>query len=280
MISLSSRVLTKMTRPANQIRPFRLNPRNRKPSLRKKSPHLPLLAAGALRRSRWRRRSRPNFLLTHSPQMEPPKMGDCRSLSKPPGIRFSSLPPTVLCTSRGIQWCSEQREKPQRPRPSAWPLCKAFGFWRVAAPENSPQDPQAKGYIKPDDYLQSPFIIQVLSRILKKEEFILPTEVDPVSKKYDFSDMPSGLLAMSAAAIERALKLYIDTGVRPERLPKFSKVSSGTSVTSYLKNIRRFTLTRWEGILAACGAQTVASAPPVPFAFDAYRDFIYTPSSP
>ena len=189
------------------------------------------------------------------------------------------------------------------------------GFWRVAAPESSPQDPKAKGYIvrhpttlrvaailrrgcqKPDDYLESPFIIQVLSRILKKEEFILPTEVDPVSKKYDFSDMPCGLLAMSAAAvshslrshrieltsivkIERALKLYIETGVRPERLPKFSKVSSGTSVTSYLKNIRRFTLTRWEGILAACGAQTVASAPLVPFAFDAYRDFIYTPSSP
>ncbi|KAF7373957.1 hypothetical protein MSAN_00608200 [Mycena sanguinolenta] len=154
------------------------------------------------------------------------------------------------------------------------------GFWRIPAPENSPQDPKATGYIKPDDYLESPFIIKVLLLILRKEEFILPTELDPVTNKYDFSNMPSGLLAMAAAGVERALRLYIETGVRPEKLPKFSKSSSGTSVTSYLKNIRRFTRSRWECMLAACGAQTYMAPSSTPFAFDAYRDFIYTPSSP
>ncbi|KAJ6451036.1 hypothetical protein C8R45DRAFT_946442 [Mycena sanguinolenta] len=147
------------------------------------------------------------------------------------------------------------------------------------------------------NFNQQQTCLYVLSRVLKKEGFILPTDPDPVSKKYDFSDMPGGLLAMSAAAvshwlgnhriepksivkIERALKLYLETGARPEKLPKFRKASSGTSVTSYVKNIRCFTLTRWKGILAACGAQRVASTPLVPFAFDAYRDFIYTPSTP
>ncbi|KAF7354561.1 hypothetical protein MSAN_01369200 [Mycena sanguinolenta] len=147
-------------------------------------------------------------------------------------------------------------------------------------PRTAPQDPKATGYIKPDDYLESPFIIKVLLLILRKEEFILPTELDPVTNKYDFSNMPSGLLAMAAAGVERALRLYIETGVRPEKLPKFSKSSSGTSVTSYLKNIRRFTRSRWECMLAACGAQTYMAPSPAPFAFDAYRDFIYTPSSP
>ncbi|KAF7334106.1 hypothetical protein MVEN_02316400 [Mycena venus] len=154
------------------------------------------------------------------------------------------------------------------------------GFWRIPTPENIPSNPKHPNYIKGVDYLESPFIIKTATAFLKNQKYIIP-EAGP-DGKFDFSGLPSGLFALSAAGVERAFNAFTATGVRPQKLPKFSQAESGTTCSGYANNIRRFTRSRWESLLNACGveAEEAAIAPADAMAVDGIRDSMYIPSSP
>ncbi|KAJ7728683.1 hypothetical protein B0H14DRAFT_3000887 [Mycena olivaceomarginata] len=133
------------------------------------------------------------------------------------------------------------------------------GVDAIPSPENSPRDPKAKGYIK---YMDTPLMIKTVAPFLKDTKF------------YDFSGMPIGLFALGGAGVERGVNLYTETGVRPDKPPKFSKAASNTAVAGFVKNIRLFTLNRWETLLDAGGVEEPVAA------MDDYRGEIYVPSSP
>ncbi|KAJ7927419.1 hypothetical protein B0H13DRAFT_1861414 [Mycena leptocephala] len=152
-------------------------------------------------------------------------------------------------------------------------------FWEMPTPESCSPDHKAPGYFKASGYMESPMIIQTAATFLKNTDFIIP-EPGP-DGKYDFSSMPCGLFAMSANAIERGFEAYAATGIAAP-VPKFSKPVVGTAVAAYMKNINRFTLSRWESLLAATGASSTSSAALREAAamHEGCRDSIYVPSSP
>ncbi|KAJ6570013.1 hypothetical protein B0H10DRAFT_1964851 [Mycena sp. CBHHK59/15] len=117
---------------------------------------------------------------------------------------------------------------------------------------------------------------------LKDEDFPIPATLDDGS--VDASGLPTGLLSLAGGAIHRALLLFTATGVRVEKPPNFGPDTSATPVASYIKNIRRFTWTRWSSILTSSGARIVDSIPLLPdpssLLFDTFRDEMYMPSSP
>ncbi|KAJ6533652.1 hypothetical protein B0H19DRAFT_1186464 [Mycena capillaripes] len=127
--------------------------------------------------------------------------------------------------------------------------------------------------------MESAMIIETAATFLKNTEFCVP-EAKP-DGTYDFSDMPSGLFAMSAYAIERGFNAYTATGIRAP-VPKFSKPVAGTAVAGYMTNISRFTPSRWESLLTATGASTSSNASTGQAAamHDGLRDSMYVPSSP
>ncbi|KAK6996846.1 hypothetical protein R3P38DRAFT_3221315 [Favolaschia claudopus] len=153
-------------------------------------------------------------------------------------------------------------------------------FHRVPTPRDCPCDPTARNYIKPVDYLETKFIIATVAEFLKnKNGFQLPAERQ--DKKYDFSDMPRGLFALAAAGVERAFKVFAENGQRPDKLEKFTISLYGTSVASYIKNIARFTRSRWESLLLASEALVATNAPVRDASeLDDMRDYMYVPSSP
>ncbi|KAJ7020114.1 hypothetical protein C8F04DRAFT_1197008 [Mycena alexandri] len=152
-------------------------------------------------------------------------------------------------------------------------------FWKVPTPRSSPRNPKAPGYIAADGFMESSIIIKAASAIVKTGEFNIPTP-DP-DGSFNRSDLPSGLFGLVAAGVERGFKRYTATGVREEKLPKFTRKLSSPRVAVFMNNIRRFTLSRWTSLLDALEPTTTAT--PVSEAadeLDSYGDFVYVPSSP
>ncbi|KAJ6629575.1 hypothetical protein B0H10DRAFT_2428245 [Mycena sp. CBHHK59/15] len=151
------------------------------------------------------------------------------------------------------------------------------GFWKEPAPEIIVGKP-----IKPTGYLESPLMIATLTPFLKNVNVVIPDQA--ADGLFTASDLPRGLLAMAGGAVHHALLLYIATGVAPvlpEKPPNFSVETSGTQVAAIMKNIQRFTWSRWSSILTACGANLIASDGTLPNGvYATYQDDVYMPSSP
>ncbi|KAF8140744.1 hypothetical protein K438DRAFT_2030436 [Mycena galopus ATCC 62051] len=152
--------------------------------------------------------------------------------------------------------------------------------WKTPTPESCPRNPEAPGYIKPADYMESPMMIQIASSFLKNEELTLPVEHDDGS--FDASGMPTGLFGLIAGGLERGFKLYSRTGQREAQVPKFKVQTYNTAINAYVSNIQRFTLSRWTSLLAALGPTTVVTtaAEATDDELDGHREYAYVKSSP
>ncbi|KAF8191846.1 hypothetical protein K438DRAFT_871579 [Mycena galopus ATCC 62051] len=152
--------------------------------------------------------------------------------------------------------------------------------WKTPTPESCPRNPEAPGYIKPADYMESPMMIQIASSFLKNEELTLPVEHDDGS--FDASGMPTGLFGLIAGGLERGFKLYSRTGQREAQVPKFKVQTYNTAINAYVSNIQRFTLSRWTSLLVALGPTTVVTtaAEATDDELDGRREYAYVKSSP
>ncbi|KAJ7238114.1 hypothetical protein B0H12DRAFT_1237987 [Mycena haematopus] len=140
-------------------------------------------------------------------------------------------------------------------------------------------------YIRPAGFLESDAIIKTLSTFIGKQDWPLGVSIGADNKEVvDISELPVGALGLTAAAVERAYKMHI-TGIETKPL-EFSAVNFGPAVEGYIASIKKLKASRWESILAACGA--VVCDPVVPeedseveeeHSLDGRREYMYIPSS-
>ncbi|KAJ7224844.1 hypothetical protein B0H12DRAFT_1240797 [Mycena haematopus] len=155
-------------------------------------------------------------------------------------------------------------------------------FFKFPTPENAvkfgPGDP---AYIKPTGYLESGVIIEALSQFIKSEDFGVVVTQTATGEEHDFSTLPTGLLGMLAAAVERAYDVH-RTGQPVPKPPIFSSANYGTAVAGYIKSIKRFKSSRWNSIIKSCGGEITerAAEPELSGGLDGLRENMYIPSSP
>ncbi|KAJ7683366.1 hypothetical protein B0H17DRAFT_1205225 [Mycena rosella] len=107
-------------------------------------------------------------------------------------------------------------------------------------------------------------------------------EDDDGNDVVDTADLPVGALAMAAAAVERAYKMYT-RGVRVNKPKDFSAINFGADVAGYVKAIRGFKASRWDAVLTAygCGVSEDDSLANIQSdSLDGVREQMYVPSSP
>ncbi|KAJ7016289.1 hypothetical protein C8F04DRAFT_1281955 [Mycena alexandri] len=138
-------------------------------------------------------------------------------------------------------------------------------FWKVPTPRSSPPESQS-AWLHSDGFMESSIIIKAASAIMARL----------TAATYRVAYLAS-LPPVSSAVFKR----YTATGVREEKLPKFTRKLGSPRVAEFMNNIRRFTLSRWTSLLDALEPTTTAA--PVSEAadeLDSYGDFVYVPSSP
>ncbi|KAJ6616540.1 hypothetical protein B0H10DRAFT_1949017 [Mycena sp. CBHHK59/15] len=119
-------------------------------------------------------------------------------------------------------------------------------FYQNPTPENCKLDPKHAAYIKPTGFLESSVIIAAVSQAIAEHEWQLVVyQDDNGNEVVDWSELPVGLLGMG----------------RQRRNPRdFSTANYRTAVAGFIKSIKKFRASRWESILAACGATVSAAA--------------------
>ncbi|KAJ7602025.1 hypothetical protein B0H17DRAFT_1342370 [Mycena rosella] len=157
-------------------------------------------------------------------------------------------------------------------------------FYKYPTPEHlSLLDPKHPSYIRPTGFLESQAVIDTISPFLKDENFDLVVyEDDDGNDVVDTADLPVGALAMAAAAVERAYKMYT-RGVRVNKPKDFSAINFGADVAGYVKAIRGFKASRWDAVLTAygCGVSEDDSLANIQSdSLDGVREQMYVPSSP
>ncbi|KAF7328164.1 hypothetical protein MVEN_02573900 [Mycena venus] len=157
-------------------------------------------------------------------------------------------------------------------------------FFKYPTPAHlSNLDPMDPTYIKPTGYLESSVIADTVKQFIKDEEFGVFVTETADGEVLDFSELPTGLLGMAAAATERAYKNHI-TGVRVTKVPEFSSANYGTAVAGFIMSIKKFRTSRWESIIESCGGGVMQlTADPVAsdsVNLDGVRENMYIPSSP
>ncbi|KAJ7101000.1 hypothetical protein C8R43DRAFT_1141268 [Mycena crocata] len=189
---------------------------------------------------------------------------------------FNSPTPCIALTDKikDFAWYALQKDGP--------------GFYKTPTPEEISKlrlDRKDAAYIKPKGYLESPIIIETLSQFITGDDFKLVVTEDREGKPmvHESSVLPIGLLGMTAAAVERAYRLYA-TGVRVEKVADFSLTNIGTAVAGYIVGIKGLFPSRWESILGACGAKITEHAAEdevqIIESLDGVREGMYVPSSP
>ncbi|KAJ7220736.1 hypothetical protein GGX14DRAFT_559527 [Mycena pura] len=107
-------------------------------------------------------------------------------------------------------------------------------FYKNLTPEDCKLDPKHRDYIKPRGFLEGKVIIAAVSQVIAEHEWQLDVYQDADGNDVaDWSNLPIGALGMAAAAAEHAYKSY----------------STG-----------KFTPSRWESVIKACGANISDSA--------------------
>ncbi|KAH7904192.1 hypothetical protein BJ138DRAFT_1107036 [Hygrophoropsis aurantiaca] len=158
-------------------------------------------------------------------------------------------------------------------------------LWRVPSPREC-TDPTVFDYEGPIGFFESKFIIKIFGLFLKATK----------GSKGDFGD-PSGALAMSASAVERAFLMYhsgyqVDCGAKSAIWAFFSEgvchhkwvpeIVDFVCPQLYLKDIHKLTPRRWNMIMEKSGLQTQppTTVAPNQSSLQERRGNLYTPSSP
>ncbi|KAJ7802885.1 hypothetical protein B0H14DRAFT_3488017 [Mycena olivaceomarginata] len=128
-------------------------------------------------------------------------------------------------------------------------------FYKRTIPQGvSMLDPEDPEYIKPRGYLESKIIIDTMTPFIKGEAFQLIIMEDENGKEVvdPSSILPIGALGMTAAAVERAYQAYRSgERVKPR---DFSSQHFGTAVAGFITSIKGLSVSRWQSIINACGA--------------------------
>ncbi|KAL0565588.1 hypothetical protein V5O48_016434 [Marasmius crinis-equi] len=120
--------------------------------------------------------------------------------------------------------------------------------------------------------------------------FLSPFIVDVVKKYinvYTRSPLshgePIGLLALAAAALERAFRRYTDNGI-PTTPPSFSEGFVGESVVGYMVSAKQMSPNRWKELRKRCGVEEKKEEPikeeEDPLDISSHRHILYDLSSP
>ncbi|KAJ8091524.1 hypothetical protein PM082_024444 [Marasmius tenuissimus] len=149
------------------------------------------------------------------------------------------------------------------------------GICATPTPENCTVGPGAKGYIPPanDGICLSTFMIAAMKPMLKSSSGAIENYGHPV-----------GLLALCAAAITRAFKMYSASGVYSKELVgDFSEARCTDIVASFVSVAKTFSPNHWSRIYQACTTENPEDPSLEPIAEDSFHDTLaslYRPSSP
>ncbi|KAG6847057.1 hypothetical protein H0H93_010418, partial [Arthromyces matolae] len=118
-------------------------------------------------------------------------------------------------------------------------------LYRIPGPQRRLKDPNGELIPgKGQDFFQSPFIIQLVSPMLKC--------LQGSSGRGVFGE-PRAAFALAAAALERAFLLW-ETGSETTPKTSFGSEHVRTTVLQYIKNCDRFSERRWTALKEATGA--------------------------
>ncbi|KAK1228830.1 hypothetical protein PQX77_008125 [Marasmius sp. AFHP31] len=149
------------------------------------------------------------------------------------------------------------------------------GICATPTPENCTVGPGTKGYIPPanDGICLSTFMIAAMKPMLKSSSGAIENYGHPV-----------GLLALCAAAITRAFKMYSASGVYSKELVgDFSEARCTDIVASFVSVAKTFSPNHWSRIYQACATENPEDPSLEPIAEDSFHDTLaslYRPSSP
>ncbi|KAJ7832575.1 hypothetical protein B0H14DRAFT_3712146 [Mycena olivaceomarginata] len=160
-------------------------------------------------------------------------------------------------------------------------------FYKCPIPQGENMlDPEDPEYIKPRGYLESKIIIDTMTPFIKGEAFQLIIMEDENGKEVvdPSSILPIGALGMTAAAVERAYQAYRSgERVKPR---DFSSQPFRTAVAGFITSIKGLSVSRWQSIINACGANVrgraavAKAAAEVENSLDGIHERMYIPSSP
>ncbi|KAJ7724782.1 hypothetical protein B0H16DRAFT_1698552 [Mycena metata] len=138
-------------------------------------------------------------------------------------------------------------------------------LYRTPAPKDI-VNPKQVGYTAPQDYCESPFLIDVLKPFVKKI----------AGSKYDYGFL-HGAVGLAAAALEKQFRMW-GTGTFVHNPEEFSRDTAGDIIDDYIDNTISFPDHRWARINALCGIPPKDSTPAISVSSKSRR--VYVPSSP
>lgn len=159
---------------------------------------------------------------------------------------------------------------------ATWAICpNGPAVWKTPTPKalcDMGMESDDEEYVRPDGIFESDTVIEVLAPHLK-----LYAETDIGCGR------PVGLLALVAAAVERAYSQYVGfiNGNRSE-VNTFSKDKYGPALLDYVANAKKLSSRRWASIYALCNVEETKKRklPGADGAMARKRHRLYVPSSP